>query len=256
MNKTGCVLLIAGLLLGGMPEGWASPFIFTDTAVNSASLIGLPPGMTSLVQAVNVGSITSNTVNGITFAADSGNWPPSNGEGNFTGNGYTAHGFTESAGGVAGANFTQTTINFGSTGYLHGDGFTGLSPNTDYVFQLFLSDFHTQRGAQFTYALGSTTEIQDISQTLGNENLYQVAFNSGGNTTFSWALDPITGFHDGKVAGFALFAAAPIPEPAAFAAGVAGAVLVVAAGRRRAGRGGKGSPGRYDARDREELPTP
>ena len=233
-HKRGCArLAVICLVLGGTLRG--APFVFTDADITSSSQIVLPSGMTNVLEAVNVGSTSANTVNGITFAADSGNWLSGNQEGAFIGNGYSAYGFTEGAagGGLSGADFTATTINYGSNGQLIADPFTLLTPDTDYVFQLYLSDFHNQRGGQLTYMLGSQTEMQDIQQTLGSENLYQVSFNSGSETTFSWRLDPVTGHHDGKVAGFALYSASAIPEPATTAAVMAGGLLVIAAGRRR-----------------------
>jgi hypothetical protein len=233
--KNQCPLFFAlGLIVGGIASEAKAAFVFTSTSITASSQITLPTGMTTVVQAVNVGSLSASTVNGITFVADSGNWPAANAGGVFVGNGYTASGFTESASGVSGAGFTTTTINPGSNGYLIGTPVTNLNANTDYVFQVFLSDYHTQRGSQLSYTLGSVTETQSIQQTLGSENCYQVSFNSGSETTFSWRLDSIVNHHDAKVAGFALYSAV-IPEPSMYGMIFSGVLFAITVIRRRCG---------------------
>jgi hypothetical protein len=174
-------------------------------------------------------------VNGITFAGDTGNWAAANARSVFVGNGYTADGATEAGGGtLAGASFTATTINILHNGSFAANPTTTLLSNTNYVLQLFLTDSHAQRGAQFSYTLGSTTQTTNIAQTLGTYNRYQVSFNSGAETTFGWRLDGIPNFHDSKVSGFALYSSATaVPEPSTYAAIAGGLALGIAFWRRR-----------------------
>jgi hypothetical protein len=189
--------------------------------------------MNSLVTAVNVGSTSSSTVNGITFAADLGNWAPNNAKSDFAGNGYTTRGGTEGGGGISGAGFTATTINIFHDGYFVGNPITTLAADTDYVFQLYLTDLHGGRGGQFSLTLGGTTQTVNIAQTFGSVNRYEVSFNSGVETTFSWRLDAITNFHDSKVSGFALYSSAPaVPEPSTYALIFGGVTLGFAIWRR------------------------
>jgi hypothetical protein len=232
MTKTiRSLLLTAWLSVPGMMS--AAVFNFSNSAITNANQITLPAGMNSLVTAVNVGSTSPSTVNGITFAADSGNWAPSNAKSNFAGNGYTARGGTEGGGGVAGADFTPTTINIFHDGYFVATPITTLAPNTDYVFQLYLTDLHAGRGGQFSLTLGGTTQTVNIAQTFGSVNRYEVSFNSGAETTFSWRLDAITNFHDSKVSGFALYSSAPaVPEPSTYALVFGAVTLGIAIWRR------------------------
>lgn len=67
---------------------------------------------------------------------------------------------TGTAGSYSGADFTISTLNlgyvdWGMTGII-GNTFTDLTPNTDYVFEVFFSDNHGGRGARFGYAIGGS----------------------------------------------------------------------------------------------------
>jgi hypothetical protein len=215
----------------------AQVFTFTSSAITNSSQITLPSGMNSVVTAVNVGSTSTSIVNGITFEADSGNWAPGNAKGMFVGTGYTALGGTEGGASLTGATFAATTINIFHDGFFIANPITTLVPNTDYRLELFLSDAHAGRGAQFSYTLGSTTQTTNIAQTLGSLNRYEVSFNSGAETTFGWRLDAITNFHDSKVSGFALYSSASaVPEPSTYAV-IAGTLALGIAMWRRSQRG-------------------
>jgi len=240
--KTAILSLSLGMGLFGLAESAQSAsFTFQQSGISSQSQIVAPVGATNLVKAVDVGSANSSTVNGITFAADTVAAATVVGTPVFSGNGYTAKASDESSGGDGSADFTQTTINTGSSGYIHGDPIS-LIPNTDYVFQIFLSDYHNNRGEGFTYTLNSAPSVVDITasryitQNLGNVNLYQVSFNSGADTSFTWALDPgsSTGQHDGKLSGYALYSsAAAVPEPSTYALLGVGALALILAYRRK-----------------------
>jgi len=233
-------------MLGLLENAKSASFTFQQSGINSQSQIVVPTGATNLVVAVNVGSTNASTVNGIIFAADTAASATASGS-VFSGNGYTAKAFFESSGGDGTSDFTTTSINTGnyaangSGGYINGAPIS-LIPNTDYVFEIFLSDYHNNRGEGFTYTLNSApglvaiTASRYITQNLGNVNLYQVSFNSGTYSSFTWALAPgiSTGQHDGKLSGYALFSsAASVPEPSTYALFGLGALALVIAYRRK-----------------------
>ena len=187
--------------------------------VESSDQITLPLGMSSVVRAQNVGDPADSVVNGITFAGDTsadGALVP--GLHTFSGDGYTADAGTEGSDGVSGASFTQTTLNLAGDGFVMGDPMSGLAQNTDYTFDLFLSDNNAGRGTQFSYDFGGTPTVVGLVQGVGSVNVYQVEFNTeSGTGVFNWRMDSSTDFHDAKISGFALFSAAPAPEPSTFA---------------------------------------
>ncbi len=232
------IALALASLTSLVQAGITPTFTFSSTAINDANQVILPAGMVSVVKAVNVGSTTATTINGITFEADVG-FTPDPVLRNYNGNGYTARAASEiGVSPVSNIPFSGTTINV-LDDFIHGTNFTGLSTNTDYVFQVFLSDFNSGRGSHFSYTLGSTSETTNISQTLGNLNRYQVQFNTGTDTTFGWALDSeITVIGHAKLSGFVLYSASAsaVPEPSTYAAIFGAVVLGVAVYRRRSVR--------------------
>lgn len=202
----------------------------TYTGINDVSQIGLPLDQYSVIKAVNVGGSTADTVNGITFEADPN--APSSVQ-TFNGNGYSAEGNTEESPGIDGVSFTQTTVNIGGTGFLEGDVFSSLSANTDYVFDLYLSDDNAGRGFVFSYKIGDNDWVTTGSyyQNEGPVNLLRLSFNTGLDTSFDWKIVSSETNHDSKTSGFVLYSA--VPEPATIALFFAGAGLLLLFRRRR-----------------------
>lgn len=220
---------LAVLSVVSFSRGLADPTV-TYTGINDVSEIGLPLDQYTVIKAVNVGGNTADTVNGITFAADP-NAPAT--VQTFVGNGYTANGNTEESPGIEGVSFTQMTVNIGGIGFLQGDTFTSLSANTDYVFDLYLSDDNAGRGFVFSYQIGDSGWITTGSyyQTEGPVNLLRMSFNTGLDTTFDWKIASSETNHDSKTSGFALYSA--VPEPTTIALFFSGAGLLLLFRRRR-----------------------
>lgn len=197
----------------------AEEIIMTSyVGITNSSQIAKSIGFNTVVSAVNVGSISSDTVNDITFAADTTD-STTTGVHDYVGNGYTAYAGFESSSGISGAAFTQSTANLGGLQVSGRYGsvsssFDNLKLNTNYAFDLFLSDNNNGRGTVFSYALGSLNASVNLVQNLANLNRYQVEFNTGSVTTFSWGMVSNVDLHDAKLSGFALYeGTASVPEP-------------------------------------------
>jgi hypothetical protein len=224
--------IVAATFIGAAFTGRAQSVNSTSYyGIESASQIVMPIGMSSEIIGVNMGSTSSDSVNGLNFLADTSESILSGHT--YSGMGYTASAGPESSAGVDGALFTQSTINLGGAGYVNGDSFTGLSPNTDYAFEIFLSDNNAGRGTQLSYTMGTSTTSLYLVQDLGSVNVYEVNFNTGGASTFSWGLNSTADFHDAKPSGFALFTADAVPEPSTMVLSGLGGLALLAYRRRK-----------------------
>jgi len=200
------------------------------SGINSYNGIVMPAGMNSVVKAVNVAGLADSTVNGITFQADTAPWV---GGAMAAHNGYSTDcgkndmpGLTGTAGSYSGADFTTTTLNVGQLSYgttgIFGNIFTGLTPNTEYVFDVFFTEQHAGRGARFGYAIGgSGIRYSTYSLGYGAVNRVRLTFNTGTATTFDWLVDNICDPNNGLCSGFALYSALPAAAPDAFGSWIA-----------------------------------
>lgn len=201
MNKK-LMMGAAALLVAGV----AQAAIITDTSVtgiNDASEIVKPTDDATVLMALNVGGTVADTINGITFVADT--FVDSVG-----GTGYTVTSGigTEGSGALPAAVFSTTTINLGDTGSVTGDTITGLNTDSLYVFEVYFSDAHNVRATDVQYSIGGTSGSVAMSQADDALHRVRIEVNTEDSTSFDWSIGD--GFH-AKVSGLAVYA---VPEPA------------------------------------------